>query len=97
MIRHHADNLESEVRKFKETQGNDTLKSENDTLNDTKKLSNAERRILSVIEKNADITIDGIIERTGFSRSTINRGIRSLKEKQLLWRIGSKKSGRWKV
>lgn len=75
--------------------GNDTLILDNDTLNDTIKLSDKERTVLEIINENPDIVIMGIVEKTGFSRPTVMRAVKSLKEKQILERIGAKKNGHW--
>ena len=69
----------------------------NDTVNDTLKLSKTEQAVLSYIKNNNHATIDEIMSATGKSKSTINRTIRSLKEKDLLTRTGSDKTGFWNV
>lgn len=76
---------------------NDTLDVDNDTLNDTLKLTPKEIAVLNAIKGNAEINADSIIEKTGFSRSTIMRIIKALKGKKVLERVGSRKTGSWKV
>lgn len=101
MIHHHISNLEREIKQYKQTLENDTLKSQNDTLNDTLnragKLSSAEKNVLNAISENPETTIEIIIQKTSLSRATVNRAIRTMKEKGILKRIGSKKTGRWKI
>ena len=58
----------------------DTLNFENDTLNDTLKLSAKELQIMELIKRDNHITISEIIKKTGFSRATVNRNISTLKE-----------------
>ena len=58
----------------------------------------SEGDILSAGEtRNLTITIEQIVQKSAFSRPTVMRAIKSLKEKNLLERINSKKTGSWKV
>ena len=43
------------------------------------------------------VTIMGIMDRTGFSRPTVTRTIKALKDKGLIERIGANKNGYWVV
>lgn len=71
---------------------NDTEKETvNDTVNDTVK------QVLNCIKNNNAITIAAIMKELGKSRPTITRAIAELKEKGYIERIGSDKSGSWKV
>ena len=76
---------------------NDTLNVQNDTLNDTLNLTTKERTVLQIIQSNLTITTEQIVQKSTFSRPTVMRAIKSLKEKNLLERINSKKTGSWKV
>lgn len=66
----------------------DTVKSKNDTVNDT---------VFSLIKQNRNITGVEISEQLNMSLSTVKRRIRGLKEKGIIERIGSDKTGYWKV
>lgn len=78
--------------------GNDSLNdSLNDRLNDSLKLSDSENKVLSEIRKDAKITILDLVSKTNLSEPTVNRTLKSLKEKNVLKREGSKKDGFWKV
>jgi fido (protein-threonine AMPylation protein)/biotin operon repressor len=66
----------------------DTVKSEFDTVNDT---------VFSLIEKNKQITTKEISEKLGVSLSTVKRKINTLKKSGLLDRIGSDKTGYWRI
>ena len=71
---------------------NDTEKETvNETVNDTVK------QVLNCIKNNNAITIAAIMKELGKSRPTITRAIAELKEKGYIERIGSDKSGSWKV
>ena len=77
---------------------NDTLNYENDTLNcenDTLKIS--EENLLSIIKNNNAVTIIELINIFGKSRATIVRYINILRKKELIERLGSKKTGYWKI
>lgn len=67
---------------------NDTVKLENDTVNDT---------VFSLIKQNKNITATEICERLNMSLSTVKRKIKDLKEQGIIERIGSDKTGYWKI
>ena len=60
-------------------------------------LSKEEFSVLSVFKSNKNAIKDDVIKQTGLSSRTIDRIIKSLKEKELLRRIGSNKNGYWEV
>jgi fido (protein-threonine AMPylation protein) len=66
----------------------DTVKLQDDTVNDT---------VFSLIQKEPNITAKKLAERLGISIATVKRKIKSLKEKGLLTRMGSDKTGYWKL
>jgi Fic family protein len=67
---------------------NDTVKMQNDTVNDT---------VCHLIKQNNKITAAEISERLHISLSTAKRKIKELKEKGILERIGSDKTGYWRI
>ena len=97
MMKHHIENIEEQIREYLESIKNDTIKPVNDTLNDTLNLSPKDQAVFDIIKANPDVTIDGIIAVSGFSRPTVTRAISTLKEQSLIERIGSRKTGSWKV
>jgi fido (protein-threonine AMPylation protein)/DNA-binding transcriptional ArsR family regulator len=66
----------------------DTVKKQNDTVNDT---------VFSLIKQNKNLTTTEISERLKVSLSTVKRKIKDLKEKGIIERIGSDKVGYWKI
>lgn len=54
-------------------------------------------RILDVISKDASITIPRLVEKTGYSRRSIERDISELKEEGVLKRQGSARAGTWEI
>ena len=69
-------------------QFDDTVKTKNDTVNDT---------VFNLIKLNNNITASGISEQLKISMSTAKRRLQELKENGYIERIGSDKSGRWKI
>lgn len=53
--------------------------------------------VLSVFKTNKNATKDEVIKQTCVSSRTIDRIIKSLKEKELLKRVGANKNGYWDV
>ena len=60
-------------------------------------LSENERNVLSVIKENGKLTLEEVSVKVGKSLRTVKTVIKSLIEKKLIERVGSKKSGYWKV
>ena len=67
---------------------NDTVKPQNDTVNDT---------VFNLITQNNKITAVEISELLNISLSTVKRKIKKLKEKNIIERAGSDKTGYWKI
>ena len=97
MMNHHIQNLLQQINEYSESLDDDTLNYKNDTLNDTLKLSLKEITVLEIIKSNLTVTTAQIVEQTGFSRPTVMRAIKNLKENKILERVDSKKTGSWKV
>jgi fido (protein-threonine AMPylation protein) len=70
----------------------DTVKTQNDTGNDT-----GNDTVFYLIKQNNKITAAKISERLNVSLSTAKRKIKELKEKGIVERIGSDKTGYWKI
>jgi predicted HTH transcriptional regulator len=66
----------------------DTVKSQTDTVNDT---------VFSLINKDRKITANEISERLKMSLSTVRRKIKDLRNNGKIERIGSDKTGHWKI
>lgn len=88
------------VNFYRPSYKNDSLSdsiNKNDSLNDSLKLSDSENKVLSEIRKDVKITILDLVSKTNLSEPTVNRTLKSLKEKKVLKREGSKKDGFWIV
>lgn len=55
------------------------------------------RIILDLMIENPEITTLALVERSGKSRSTVQKSIRILKDEHCIDRVGGKKYGRWIV
>lgn len=60
-------------------------------------LSKEEFSVLTVFKTNKNVIKDEVIKQAGLSSRAIDRIIKSLKEKELLRRVGSNKIGYWEV
>lgn len=67
---------------------NDTVKAKNDTVNDT---------VFLLIKQDKNITANQISKQLRISLSTAKRKIKELKEQGIIERIGSDKTGYWKI
>ena len=67
---------------------NDTVKLQNDTVNDT---------VFKLIKENNKITATEISKHLNISLSTAKRRVKKLKEKRLIERVGSDKTGYWEI
>lgn len=77
---------------------NDTVNGTvNGTVNDGVKLTPTEQAVLDCIRENNLINVAEIVDCTKKGRSTIMRTIKALKEKGCIQRVGSDKTGSWKI
>jgi predicted HTH transcriptional regulator len=75
-----------------ENRQNDLVKAANDLVNDLVK-----RKILNCLKENPKAKYIELATKTGYSIATIKRHIQVLKKHGLVERIGSDKSGYWKI
>lgn len=73
------------------------LKAVDDGVNDGVKLNIKEQELIKILKNQPEITLDKIVTLTQLSKSTIERRIRKLKQQNIIKRIGSDKTGYWKV
>ena len=69
----------------------------NEEINEEIKLSSTQKVILKEIVNNKNITIQKLCDITSLSKSTIERALISLRKDGFIQRIGSNKTGYWKV
>ena len=53
--------------------------------------------ILKLIEKDEEITVNDIVEKLEISESTVKRLLKKLNDNGLIYRVGAKKKGSWKI
>lgn len=70
-----------------------------DKINDRKndKINSLDRAILKMLEENAYMTIPDLSEKVQKSEATVHRHLNALVDKRIIERIGSRKTGYWKV
>ena len=56
-----------------------------------------EQKILQLIKADSNITVAEIATTVGVSTTSINNALKTLKEKSLIKRVGSNKTGHWKL
>ena len=61
------------------------------------KINNKEKQILDVLIDNQNVTIPEISAITKISTATVSRYLKQLQGKQIIQRVGSNKSGYWKI
>lgn len=69
----------------------------NEVINGAINISAIEQAVLAALKKKPRITKVELQKETSFGKSTIDRAIKALKEKCLIERVGSNKTGYWKV
>lgn len=69
----------------------------NEAINEAIKLTETEQKIYQFIKENPTATKEIICKGLSLGKSTIDRAIRSLKNQNLLERMGSNKTGYWKA
>ena len=67
---------------------NDTVKTDGDTVNDT---------LFNLIQQNNKISATQISEKLKISLSTVKRKLKELKDNGQIERLGSDKTGHWKI
>ena len=89
-----ADSLNDSLNDRINDRINDSLnKDSSDSLN----LTDIEKKIVKIMLNDPEINVSQLVEQTNVSEPTINRHIKVLKEKGTVIRVGSKKTGVWKI
>lgn len=70
-------------------------KQKNDKIND--KINDKETQILKALNENSKLTIPELNKITKISTATISRYLKQLQDNKIIERIGSNKSGYWKI
>ena len=73
------------------------LKDQNVGINVGIKMSDTEQRVIECIKKDNKLSAEAIAIKIGVTERTVSRTLKKLKEKQFIMRIGSNKTGFWKI
>lgn len=79
---------------FEKTQVDETI---NEMINETIKLTENERRIREYVKAHPNATIDEVVSVLSINKSTVNRAVKTLKDKGILVRQGANKNRTWTV
>ena len=60
-------------------------------------LNKTEKKVIELLIENPNITSAELAEKIGVTKRTIERTFKSLQEKKMIERIGSKRDGNWIV
>ena len=60
-------------------------------------LNKTEKKVIELLIKNPSVTSVELVEIIGVTKRTIKRTFKSLQEKKMIERIGSKRDGNWIV
>lgn len=63
----------------------------------TEKVTDKERAVLSLLEENGSYTMPQLADKLKVSRKTVAARLKSLREKQVIERIGSDRKGYWRI
>ena len=102
MLRHHIANLNRRVLQYQE---NDTVKGNNDGVNDgvnnkgdgVTQLNKTLQRVYQTIVNKPEIVSSELMKMLNISESTVTRSTRDLKKLGYIKREGSDKTGRWVI
>lgn len=96
LFNEHATNLRKEIDDFKRSMTSDVvIKPENVVINVV--INDIERQVLDMLRGDSSLSAAALAEKLEMSARQIRRILASLKEKQIIERIGSNKTGSWLV
>ena len=90
----HIRNLQQEIGQFRKSMEQDVIGDKQKNVTD---VTDRQHAIISLVKDYANMTTTQMAERLGVTKRTILRDIEALKEKGLIIRVGSEKTGYWEV
>ncbi|MBO4814979.1 MAG: Fic family protein [Muribaculaceae bacterium] len=90
----HISNMQYEIGMFKQSMNDEKI---GDILNDVTNVTNRHNNILQLLKTNEHITTSELAALLHVTKRTVLRDIATLKQSSRLERIGSLRTGRWKV
>lgn len=90
----HIRNLQQEIGQFRKSMEQDVIGDKQKNVTD---VTDRQHAIISLVKDYANMTTTQMAERLGVTKRTILRDIEALKEKGLIIRVGSEKTGYWEL
>ena len=90
----HIRNLQQEIEQFRKSMEQDVIGDKQKNVTD---VTDRQHAIINLVKDHADMTTTQMAERLGVTKRTILRDIEALKEKGLIIRVGSEKTGYWEL
>lgn len=90
----HIRNLQQEIEQFRKSMEQDVIGDKHKNVTD---VTDRQHAIINLVKDHANMTTTQMAERLGVTKRTILRDIEALKEKGLIIRVGSEKTGYWEL
>ena len=90
----HIRNLQQEIDQFRKSMEQDVNGDKHKNVTD---VTDRQHAIINLVKDHANMTTTQMAERLGVTKRTILRDIEALKEKGLIIRVGSEKTGYWEL
>lgn len=90
----HIRNLQQEIEQFRKSMEQDVNGDKHKNVTD---VTDRQHAIINLVKDYANMTTTQMAERLGVTKRTILRDIEALKEKGLIIRVGSEKTGYWEL
>ena len=90
----HIRNLQQEIGQFRKSMEQDVIGDKQKNVTD---VTDRQHAIINLIKEHTNMTTTQMAERLGVTKRTILRDIEALKEKGLIIRVGSEKTGYWEL
>ena len=90
----HIRNLQQEIGQFRKSMEQDVNGDKHKNVTD---VTDRQHAIINLVKDHANMTTTQMAERLGVTKRTILRDIEALKEKGLIIRVGSEKTGYWEL
>lgn len=90
----HTRNLQQEIEQFRKSMEQTVIGDKEKNVSD---VTDRQHTIINLVKEHSNMTTTQMAERLGVTKRTILRDIEALKEKGLIIRVGSEKTGYWEL
>lgn len=90
----HTRNLQQEIEQFRKSMEQTVIGDKEKNVTD---VTDRQHAIINLVKEHSNMTTTQMAERLGVTKRTILRDIEALKEKGLIIRVGSEKTGYWEL